>query len=99
MLFVFTGTWRENLSDEDVKAALARRASWQYPDGMRPVGEWWRPGASDPAIISVFEADSYAPILELSLTWESVLNIQCTPAVSAQEGILMGAEVLQKLAN
>lgn len=97
MLFVWTGTWRQDMPADAITGALARRVSWQYPDGMKMIGEWWRPGATDPAIVSIFEADSYAPILELSLVWGDVLNIQCTPAVEAGEGLTMGAEILQKM--
>ena len=77
MLYVWTGTWRQDIPAEAVNGALARRATWSYPDGAEIIGEWWRPGATDPAIVVVFKADSYAPILEMSLVWGDVLNIQC----------------------
>jgi len=99
MLYAWTGTWRTDLSADAISGALVRRATWQYPDGMKVIGEWWRPGAADPAIVSVFEADSYAPILEMSFAWGDVLNIQCTPAVTAQEGLVMGAQIMQKMSG
>ncbi|GBE21876.1 MAG TPA: DUF3303 domain-containing protein [Actinobacteria bacterium] len=97
MLFAWTGTWRTDLSDEAIRGALARRATWQYPDGVNVIGEWWRPGVADPAIVSVFETDSYAPILEMSLVWGDVLRIHCTPAVTVEDGLVMGAQILQKM--
>ncbi len=97
MLYVWTGTWRQDIPAEAVNGALARRATWSYPDGAEIIGEWWRPGATDPAIVVVFKADSYAPIMEMSLVWGDVLNIQCTPAVTAADGLVMGAQILQKM--
>ena len=39
---------------------IARRAQWNYPEGVKLVAEYWLQ-ASDPDLVSVFEADSVAP--------------------------------------
>lgn len=68
------------------KENIARRAQWQYPEGVRVVAEYWLQ-TSNPLVITIFEADSIAPIMAISTEWGDVFDITVVPAVTAEEGL------------
>ncbi len=72
---------------------IARRAQWQYPEGVRVVGEYWLQG--DPTVVSIFEADSVAPIMAITTQWADVFNITVLPAVTAEEGLELAKQMMQ----
>lgn len=96
MLYVAILNWKPGLSREQQHGALARKAQWQYPAGIRVVGEFW-PATHAPAVIAVFEADDFAPIMEVILTWQDVFDMQFFPATTPEEGLRLGSEVLQRI--
>jgi len=73
-----------------------RRAAWQYPEGIRLISEFW-PAASAVQVVSIFSADSFEQVLELTLEWDDVFDIDVHPAVSAEEGLRIGPEVFGRL--
>ncbi|WP_042387617.1 DUF3303 domain-containing protein [Streptacidiphilus melanogenes] len=93
MLYVMTFEWQPGLTREQRDGALARRAEWQYPAGFSAEGEYWLGGES-PAVVVVFQAESFAPIMEVALAWGDVFRINTLPAVTAAEGLAMGAAAL-----
>jgi hypothetical protein len=96
MDYVATLRFRSSVSAEDRDAALIRRAGWQYPEGVRSIAEYW-PASGDMAVVSIFSTESFAGIMELLLEWEDVFDIDVYPAVSADEGLTIGAEVFGRL--
>jgi Domain of unknown function (DUF3303) len=68
MLYVMTMKWQPGLSREQGDDALARRAQWEVPKGINLLGEYWL-ASSDIAVLVVFEADSFEPIMEIGVTW------------------------------
>jgi len=80
----------------DRDAALRRRASWQYPDGIKVINENW-PLSAEYQVVTVFAADSFAPIMEIVLEWNDVFDISVFPTVSAEEGLRVGPEVFGRL--
>jgi hypothetical protein len=72
---------------------FARRAAWQYPEGIKVVGEYW-PQTNDPTVVFIFEADSIAPIMTITLTWADAFDISVFPAVSANEGLAIGRRMM-----
>lgn len=93
MLYVMTASIHSHLDKEARMAAFGRRAEWQYPQGVNLIGEWWR--ANAPQIVSVFEADSYDPILALSVEWGDFMEISIAPATTPDAGLAAAAKVLQ----
>ena len=85
LLKVRSGTTRERMT---------RRVGWQYPDGMRPVAEYWLQ-TPDPAVISVAEADSIAPIMAVVAQWDDFFDISVFPAVTAEEGLQLAQQMMQ----
>jgi hypothetical protein len=86
--FVCTGRERDG--------ALMRRAAWQYPKGIRVIAEYW-PIASAVQVISIFSVDTFEQAMELELEWSDVFDIDVHPAVSVDEGLRIGAEVIERL--
>ena len=90
MLFVALGTPRTGGFAEGTK----RRMEWQYPEGMRPIAEYWLQIPA-PNVISVFEADSAGPIMAIIAAWDDLFAWTVTPAVTAEEGLNMAAKMMQ----
>ena len=78
-----------------MKERMTRRVGWQYPDGMRPVAEYWLQ-TPDPAVISIAEADSVAPIMAVVAQWDDVFDITVFPAVTAEEGLQLAQQMMQE---
>lgn len=72
----------------------ARRLQWQYPEGLRPVAEYWLQ-TTDPAVIAVYEADSVAPIMAVNIEWSDLFDITVVPAVTADEGLRLLQQMMQ----
>jgi hypothetical protein len=95
MLYVMTLKWQQGLSREQRDGALMRRAGWNYPDGVKVHGEYW-PSSETLAVVSAFETDDPAALMELSFTWGDVFQIEITPAVTAEDGLRIGPEVMAR---
>jgi hypothetical protein len=50
------------VSGVDRDAALARRAGWQYPAGLKVIAEYW-PMAGDIQVVTGFSTDSAAAVM------------------------------------
>jgi hypothetical protein len=82
MLFVALGKVRAGT----VQERTARRLEWRYPEGAKVVAEYWLQ-TQDPNVITVFEADTIAPIMAATTPWDDVFDFTIVPAVSAEEGL------------
>ncbi len=96
MDYVALLSFRSSVSSAERDGALMRRAAWQYPKGIRPIAEYW-PASSAVQVVSIFSADSFEQVLELTLEWEDVFDIDVHPAASAEEGLRVGSEVFGRL--
>jgi hypothetical protein len=94
--FVALLAFRSSTPAQERDAALARRASWQYPANARLIAEYW-PLSADVQVVSIFSTDDFAAAMELSLEWNDVFDVAIHPAVSADEGLRVGAEVFGRL--
>jgi hypothetical protein len=88
--------FRPSISSAERDAALVRRATWQYPAGVTVVAEYW-PVSGDVQVVSIFSTDDFAPIFEFELEWSDVFDIDVSPAVSAEDGLRIGADVFGRL--
>ncbi len=88
--------FRSSVPVAERDAALMRRASWQYPKGIRPIAEYW-PVSSAVQVVTIFSADSFEPVLEVELEWSDVFDIDVYPAVAADEGLQLGPDVVGRL--
>jgi hypothetical protein len=72
----------------------ARRAEWQYPEGIKVIAEYWLQN-DDPVVVSIFEADDNAPIFAISAQWGDVFNIKVVPAITAEQGLKLAQQMMQ----
>lgn len=96
MVYVMLANWKSGLSREQQDGALMRRAQWEYPSGVQLKGEYW-PASTAPAVISIFEADGFSPLQEISLVWGDVFDITILPATTPEDGLRSGQEIMQRL--
>jgi hypothetical protein len=69
-----------------LEGRIAHRAGWRYPEGVEVVAEYWLQ-AADVNVVSVFEADSIAPIMAITTEWGDEFDITVVPAITGQEGL------------
>ena len=75
------------------KERIARRAQWKYPEGMKPIAEYWVQTAK-PDVISIFEADSVAPIMGTLAEWGDAFDISVYPAITAEDGLELAKQMM-----
>jgi hypothetical protein len=73
--------------------AIARRAQWQYPQGINVIGEYW-PDSADAAVVTIFEAEDNGPIFALVADWGDIFEIDVHPAVTAEQGLQMAQQMM-----
>jgi hypothetical protein len=98
MDYVALLSFRSSISAADRDGALMRRATWQYPAGIRVIAEYW-PAASGVQVVSIFSADKFDDVMQLVFEWNDVFDIDVHPAVSADEGLRIGPEVFGRLSR
>jgi hypothetical protein len=96
MEFIGLLRFRSSVPAAERDAALMRRAAWQYPDGVKVIAEYW-PVWGEYQVVTVFAAETYAPIMEIEFEWNDVFDVTVVPAVSAEEGLRIGPEVFARL--
>lgn len=95
MLYVIQLRFHSHLSREQRDGALMRRVQWQYPNNVKVLGEYW-PASNDPAVLVIADTSEYEPLMEISLTWSDLFEVQVTPATEPVAGAQMGAAILQR---
>jgi hypothetical protein len=96
MEFVALLKFRPSVPAAERDAALMRRAGWQYPDGIKMIAEYW-PLSGEYQVVTVFSAESVAPLMEVEFEWDDVFDMTVTPAVSADEGLRIGPEIFGRI--
>jgi hypothetical protein len=96
MDFVALLRFRSSVTSAERDAAMVRRAGWKYPDGLRMIAEYW-PTGSAVQVVSIFSADDFTGVMELQLEWSDVFDIDIYPAVSSEDGLKVGSELLGRL--
>ena len=96
MEFVALLKFRPSVPAAERDAALMRRAGWQFPDGLKVISEYW-PLSGEYQVVTVFSAETVAPIMEVEFEWDDVFDMTVTPAVSADEGLRIGPEVFGRI--
>ncbi len=94
MIYVANLTWKPGITGELMDEALKRRAEYEFPAGLKRLGEYWPAG---PIIVTlIFEADSFAPVFQLVSDWQDVFDVAVYPATTAEEGLALGVEAMQR---
>jgi hypothetical protein len=93
MDYVMLLRWKQGLTRQQRDGALMNRAGWKYPAGVDVVAEYW-PSAEDPAVVSIFRTEEYGALMEIGMTWGDTFDITILPAISADDGLKIGPEVM-----
>ena len=66
-----------------------RRSQYAFPEGVRPVSEYWlqTTDPSLPHVVVTYEADGVAPIMAMLAAWDDHFHITVVPSVTAEEGL------------
>ncbi len=80
-------------STSTTKERLARRLDWNYPNGVRVLGEYWLQTA-DPTLIIISEVDDVGALLSASAQWDDHFDLTTVPATSAQDGLALARRML-----
>jgi hypothetical protein len=98
MDYVALLTFRPSVPAAERDEALMRRAAWQYPDGIRVIAEYW-PMTDAPQVVTIFSTDDPGALMQLELEWNDVFDIKISPALAADDGLKIGADVYGRLAR
>jgi hypothetical protein len=71
---------------ETLHRRTIRRLYWEYPEGLKVVGEYWLE-SDDPSAIVLVEADRMEALTACMMAWEDVMEIEIFPALTAEEGL------------
>ncbi len=91
MLFVATLKARGGTEAE----RTGRRLEWDYPEGMRPIAEYWIMGG-DVDVVAVFETNDPVPIMATLTAWNDYFDFSVAPAVTAGEGMQLAQQMAQQ---
>jgi hypothetical protein len=95
MDYVMLLRWKQGLTRDERDAALINRAGWKYPSGVKVIAEYW-PAAEDPAVVSIFQTDDFAALMDIEFHWGDRFDITVIPAISAEEGLKVGPDVMSR---
>jgi hypothetical protein len=92
--------WKTGITHEKILECLGKRFSYEEPEGANLLFEYWPSGVGDrtPAVVAGYEMTDFAPMMEIELVWGEYFDITMLPAVSAEDGIKMGGDVIQHIA-
>jgi hypothetical protein len=92
MKFVAMFSIKQGVGEAKLVQAAQKRAEYQFPEGLTLIAEYWT-AEDSPAVISVFETDDAASLLENSLPWADYFETtEVLPVVTAEEELQRFAE-------
>jgi hypothetical protein len=99
MLLMELNYWHEGLSHEKMLECVARRTEYTYPKGLTPIAEYWPAGVGmdTPAVVSIFEADDFAPFFAMEMAWSEYFDMKFFPIVDATEGVKFVKQAMKEL--
>ena len=92
MLFVTLGRFKPGANP---KESLERRMQWEYPEGLKLVGEYWLQ-SNDPAFICIAETDSIAALMAATSQWDDLYDMTVVPAVAVEEGLQIAKQMMEQ---
>ncbi|HEU4493417.1 MAG TPA: DUF3303 family protein [Rubrobacteraceae bacterium] len=93
MLFV---ALLKNRAAGTFQEGVARRMQWNYPEGVRVLGEYWLE-TETPRVIAVMEAESMDAFGQIRMDWGDMFEIEVFPAVTGEQGMEMARQAMSGL--
>ena len=84
----FVALFNQKQANDQAKMAdaMGRRADYQFPTGMRLIGEYWS-SSTNPSVVAIYEADDPAALMINSVSWQDMFDIQVFPVTTFEEGL------------
>jgi hypothetical protein len=92
MLFVML---LKNRGSTTFQEGVARRLQWEYPEGVKVLGEYWLE-TDHVRVISIMEAQSIEAFGQIRMDWGDVFEIEVFPAVTAEQGMEMARQAMSE---
>ena len=86
MKFVTLWSLKESVDLAKLAEIIGRRAEYEYPPGIKMVGEYWTSQRS-PAVVSILEADDATGLMINYAAWVDVLDVEVFPVNTWEEGL------------
>ena len=77
---------------------VARRLQWDYPQGVRVIGEYWLE-TEYPRVVSIMEAQSMEAVGQIRMAWNDMFEIEVFPAVTGEQGMEMARQAMSGQAS
>jgi hypothetical protein len=90
MLFVVL---LKNRAEGTFQEGVARRMQWNYPEGVKVLGEYWLETEA-PRVIAVMEAESMDAFGQIRMDWGDMFEIEVFPAVTGEQGMEMARQAM-----
>ncbi len=99
MLLMEFNYWREGLTHEKMMECIARRAEYEYPEGIEPIAEYWPAGVGHetPAVVAIWRAEDFSPFLGMEMLWSEYFDMKWFPIVDAKDGIKFLTEAMEEI--
>lgn len=85
MKFVALFNLKQDVDQVKLAEVMGRRADYEFPTGMRLIGEYW--SGSNPAVIAIYEAEDSAALMINSVAWIDIFDVQIFPVNTWEEGL------------
>jgi hypothetical protein len=86
MKFVALFSLKQSVDQIKLAEIMGRRADYEFPTGVRLIGEYWS-GNTDPAVIAIYEAEDSAALMINSVVWIDIFDVQIFPVNTWEEGL------------
>ena len=82
-----------NRAGSTFQEGVSRRLQWEYPEGVKVLGEYWLE-TEDPRVIAVMEAESMEAFGQIRMDWGDMFGIEVFPAVTGEQGLEMARQAM-----
>lgn len=85
MKFVILFHLKPTVDQAKLAEAMGRRAEYEFPEGVRLIGEYWSSG--DPSVVGIYEADDAAALMINAVVWMDIFSMHVLPVNTWEEGL------------
>jgi hypothetical protein len=78
--------------ESSLEERTKRRLEWDYPEGMRVIGEYWLAG-KEPDVIIVSECDDALTVISAIFQWADLFDTTVVPAITGEAGLELARQL------
>jgi len=84
--YVVLYSLKDHVDQTKIIELVARRATYEFPPGMKLVAEYWTPKQS-PTVIAIYEADDMVSLMLNTTSWADAFEVDVFPVTEWEEGL------------